>query len=282
LTEEQLVAERRGAVGWVFNHQLGINAAITSRTAIGGAVVDTILEYATEPQEAYKILLGPSASVYDGTLGVVEAVSSSAKVAYRAEDMNLEDYGSLMSVIADAALQLPSSTRNATMAWALQNGKPFRTKSNKFVFQEDQNVQTIVFQALGFGNQDLADYWELTAAQSGGSSGGRDSYEMRKRDAVTMITNMYLGLMKSAETEQEQVRAYELGISTFVHAFEDQKDRMDIMDGVRTRLQNARDPIGKQVMKILENATSELALAGAKFNPLVVRKHEEAEIDANR
>ena len=273
MTEEELVAERRGFVGWMFNHQLGLNSSVTSRTAIGTGVVDTIVKYATEPMEAYNILLGPSASTFDSAVNVVKTTFNVGKIAVVSEDMTPAKYGSLAVVMGKSVGNLPSSIRNILLAYHLREGGAFRTAGGKFVYQEDQELGTIIMQGLGFSNQDYADYWESVMDEK--------SRAVIKDSTVTAVTNMYLGLFNAAETDEEIQEAYNMGISAMLSSFPDQADKAEILKGVRARIEEPRDPVGRQIKKVIANSLSALSKAGSEFNPLVIRSLEEAE-NANK
>ena len=268
MTEEELIAERRGVIGWAFNHQLGLNSAITSRTAIGTGLVDQIVKYATEPMESYKILLGPSASTVDRTINVVETAFNVGKIAIVAENMTQAKYGMLAKVMFESVAKMPSSTRNILLAYHLREGGAFRTSKGKFVYQEDQDTGTLIMQSLGFSNQDYADYWDSVMDEK--------ARARIKDQTVTAITNMYLGLFNKANTPDEEQDAYDMGINAMLSSFPDQADRTEILKAVQGRILEGRDPMGKQVKKILANSLSELSKAGSEYNPLAVRALEEA------
>ena len=267
MTEEELIAERRGVIGWVFNHQLGLNSAITSRTAIGSGIVDQMVKYSTEPMESYKILLGPSASTVDRAINVVETAFNVGKIAYRSENLTQANYGMLSKVMAESVLKMPSSTRNILLAYHLRESGIFRSSKGKFVYQEDVETGTLIMQSLGFSNQDYADYWDSVMDEK--------ARARIKDDTVTAVTNMYLGLFNAANTNEEEQAAYDMGISAMLQSFPDLADRIEILDAVQGRILEGRDPKGKQIKKVIANSLSELSKAGSEYNPLAVRQLEE-------
>lgn len=267
MTEEELIAERRGVIGWVFNHQLGLNSAITSRTAIGSGIVDTVIKYATEPMESYKILLGPSASTFDRAVNVVQTALNVGKIAYRSENLTQANYGMLSKVMFESVFKMPSSTRNIILAYHLRESGIFRSAKGKFVYQEDIETGTLIMQSLGFSNQDYADYWDSVMDEKS---------RARVKDAtVTAVTNMYLGLFNAADTNEEEQEAYDMGISAMLQSFPDLADRVEILNAVQGRILEGRDPKGKQIKKIIANSLSKLSKAGSEYNPLAVRQLEE-------
>ena len=228
-----------------------------------------MVKYATEPMEAYKILLGPSASTVDRALDVVQTAFNVGKVVYRSEDMTPTHYAMLGKVMAKSVAEMPSSTRNMMLAYHLRESGIFKTTNGNFVYQDDQETATLIMQALGFSNQDYADYWSMVMDEKG---------RARVKDAtVGAITNLYLDLFNAAGSpEQEQV-AFDMGISTMLQSFPDQLDKKEIMDAVRGRIENKRDPKGAQIKKVIEHGTSKLSEWGSEFNPLILRKLETKE-----
>lgn len=263
-----LTLAKEGVLGWFAQDILDMNTSLTSRAAIGGQVFDKIQEIMFDASEAPKILLGPSASTVERSWNVLTTALNAAKIGYEAEDLTFKDVGQLTKVVGESLLSVPASSRNVLLAMSLSNGKPFRTKSGKFIYQEDQNMQTLIMQGLGFGNKEYAQYWEAEMDNK--------KYLKAKKDAVTGIVNMYLPMLQDAESKGEKTRAYQLGIESVITAFNSEKDRKDIMSAVKTRLARPNDPQGKQIRKILENAGSEFMRAGSQLNSNVIEKLEEA------
>lgn len=269
MTEEEQIVESRGIIGWVFNHQLGLNSAVVSRTAIGSGVIDQLIKYATEPMESYKILLGPTASTVDRATDVVETALNVGKIIYRSEELSKADYGMLVKVLAKSVAEMPSSTRNIMLAYHLRESGIFKTSAGKFVYQDDQDVATIIMQGLGFSNQDYADYWSMVMDEKS---------RARTKDAtVGAITNLYLDLFNAADhgSEEEQ-RAYDMGISALLQGYPDQADKTEILNAVRNRIESKRDAKGVLIKKVLETSSSKLSSYGSEINPLIVRELEEA------
>jgi len=268
MSPEALALAKEGVLGWFAQDILDMNTSLTSRAAIGGQVFDKIEEVMFDQSEAPKILLGPSASTVERAWNVVATALNAAKIGYRTEELSFKDVGQLTKLVSESLASVPASSRNVLLAMSLANGQPFRTKTGKYIYQEDQNMQTLVMQGLGFGNKEYAQYWEAEMDNK--------RYQKAKKDAVTGIVNMYLPMIRDAETGGEKTRGYQLGIEAMLTAFGSEKDRRDIMKGVKTRLARPNDPQGKQIRKILENAGSEFMRAGSQLNSNVIEKLEEA------
>ena len=268
MSAEALTLAKEGVLGWFAQDILDMNTSLTSRAAIGGQVFDKIQEVFFDQSEAPKILLGPSASTVERSWNVLMTTANAFKIGYQTEELTLKDAGQLAQVVGKSIASVPASSRNVLLAMSLANGGPFRTKTGKYIYQEDQNMQTIIMQGLGFGNKEYAQYWEAEMDNK--------KYMTAKKNAVTSIVNMYLPMLQDAEDKGEKTRAYQLGIESMLTSFSSEKDRNDIMGGVKTRLARPNDPQGKQIRKILENAGSEFMRAGSQLNSNVIEKLEEA------
>lgn len=269
LTEEEIIWERRGLIGLLFNHYLDVDADITGRVAIAGGVVDQLISFSTEPGELTDVLLGPSASTKDNIVALFDNLVMTGKVAFTMDDLTPKDGLMMLQANLTALAQLPASTRNLLLAHDMYGDSPvYRTRDGKARFDVDSNVQTMVSQAVGFQQVSKSDYWELVM--------GKKREAERLKGNVDRIAIMYLNMVRFAEDDAEMSRAYKLSIDAALQSYKDEQDRIRVMHAVRERLKRENDPVGKQVLEILKTHTSKFSDKGAVYNPLVAKELDEA------
>lgn len=269
LTEEDIIAERRGLLGWAINYYAGVDADVTGRVAIAGGVIEQLINMSTEPSEISDLLLGPSASTRDNIVALFDNLVMTGKTAFTMDDLEPADAYMMLEANLAALAQLPASTRNMLLAYDLYGDNPvYRTKDGKARFELDANMQTMISQAVGFQQVSKSDYWDLVI--------GKKKEAERMKAEVDRITTMYLHMLRSAEDEPDQSRAYRLAIDATLQGYRDEQDRIRVMHAVRERLKQDKGEMRKQVMDVLETHMSKFAAGNAVYSVPVVREVEAA------
>lgn len=271
VTEEEMIAARRGFIGYLFNDALDTNALVTGRVAIAADLVDNIIDFATEPKDMGQIILGPTATTADGLLNLTQSIMNAAHISVFAEDVGDEGLALLAAEIATNVATLPSSGANLWKARIMAKSQPFFSKGGQPYWLNRPHIRDILMQSFGFSNQDLADSFELLEAQGFGKGN-----KTAKEEAVGLVLNSYVRRIQIADDDElKKQKAYDFMVHSVLSTFESAQDRKDIMSEVNRRL---RSPVGKQdrlIRDTLKNLTSEFTESTVKYNNLLVRALED-------
>lgn len=256
--QNAIVAARRGFTGWMFTQVMGVEADVSGRVALGNEFFEGIIEGFTTPQEIPRLFFGPSWTTIDRTMSVIQHLTASTNSVISADEMSKEDLLFATQVVAEAIAELPSSSRNLIKAHYLHNSSMFRNNAGEPTFIEDLNLQTEIFQALGFQPTSVQDFYQLKKMVR--------ARDMSVKEAAKVITTIYA---KLATGEQADHQRYEFATRSVLSSIDNPQDQIDVLNQVRRKLEIGTDPKARVINDVLERMESEWLSNTAAFLPSV-------------
>jgi hypothetical protein len=252
---------RTGIVGWASS---GFGVDFARRTALGQGFVEVMTQTVTDKRELPALLLGVSyPTVVKPTLQAIEDIYRSVARLPAADDLEPADFELVLGEIAQAILDVPSSTRKAVAAAMVKDQPILRSRDGAPVLLKDSNQPYAqkFFQAIGFTPQELMDHYESLDAQ-------RRS-ETLKRELIKQHTRAFTRLMNVAgDDDRKQVRAVQLFYNSINQSFDDPNDRAEIKRAVMRSL-SPSSAIGAELraIKRLDEISSDLSHQAENFAP---------------
>jgi hypothetical protein len=275
LSEAEMRTVRNGALTWFFNDFMDVNSIISGRMSLGGDFVEKIFNAAVEPTRVVEIIGGPSYSIWEKGHNMVFNMQTVLMADFSAEGMDANKTALVTEVLAKSLSQFAGPLANTYKAYDMTHSKFYKNKSGKPLFEmEDNNWQTIMFQAFGFSSQEVADYYELNNRKGGMIPAGMTNVDAKR---IVYIMNMLAG---ADDEGAQEAAAYAMNAIKTKYNAEDQEK---LIKQVNNLIKHPDDPMAKNVGKILEESTSELSqsvsdlskMSNARTSPRMAREMEE-------
>ncbi len=253
---------KRGAVGWLVNDYMDMDAAIAGRVAVAGDLASEFTNLFDSDIPFIKTAIGASFTTGDRAIDFVTNMYGAGRLAWHAEDVDVETVGMVAQQVATAVASLPTSSRRWMEAYYLQtmdkmvvNGKELWRYGEGEVGLED-----VAARALGFSSQELEDVYATSMAQ-------RDRKKV-VRDKAQAYVQLLGSLMLHIEDQDEAaVKASHLAMSLVMGDVKNGKDNADFNRAVQQALQQ-QDFRGRTYAEWVQNYNSELMSAtGNLFLP---------------
>lgn len=274
LDESRLIAAQRGVIGWLLNDYFDIDAVFTSRVAIGAGLTDALSELlAGDTTSLPDLLLGPVGGIVDNVSKSISDAAFARNGVISSEDMTLEDYGLVTGAFMQSIAQVPSSTRNLLKAYYLKTAGVHFDKQGNHVMATDPTTKNVIAQALGFGSQDIADFWDMTIDNR--------KTALVKAEAVNLVMRGYNRMFSAAlNNDVQEQRAFELMLKSTYSMFPDPVDRQEILEAVLNRLKSPTNRVDQEVVKFLQYYGTEIGKSANELNPLINKYLAEREATA--
>ena len=275
MSESDMIKAQRGVFGYLMNDFMDIDAVFSSRVAIGEGVTDVFANFiAGKEVSVPDLLLGPVGGIVDN---VSKAFSDAVYVkegAISSDELSTEDITMMGEVIAQGLLGVPSSTKNIMKAYYLYTSGGYQDKQgNMIMLNTDPKIRDLVAQSLGFGSQDVDDFWELVIDNK--------NIETVKAEAVNQIMRGYNNMFIAArDNDVKKQRAWELMLSATYSMFPNPKDRDEVLSSVLDRFQNPKSRVDQEIKKHLEWYGTEIGSSANQLIPLVQGYIDKREQDA--
>tara|TARA_B110000908_G_scaffold172099_1_gene237657 strand:- start:2190 stop:6812 length:4623 start_codon:yes stop_codon:yes gene_type:complete len=275
LSEAEMRTVRNGALTWFFNDFMDVNSIISGRMSLGGDFVEKIFNAAVEPTRVVEIIGGPSYSIWEKGHNMVFNMQTVLMADFSAEGLDANKTALVTEVLAKSLSQFAGPLANTYKAYDMTHSKFYKNKSGKPLFEmEDNNWQTIMFQAFGFSSQEVADYYELNNRKGGMIPAGMTNVDAKR---IVYIMNMLAG---ADDEGSQEAAAYAMNAIKTKYNAEDQEK---LIKQVTNLIKHPDDPMAKNVGKILEESTSELSqsvsdlskMSNARTSPRMAREMEE-------
>ena len=275
LSEAEMRTVRNGALTWFFNDFMDVNSIISGRMSLGGDFVEKIFNAAVEPTRVVEIIGGPSYSIWEKGHNMVFNMQTVLMADFSAEGLDVNKTALVTEVLAKSLSQFAGPLANTYKAYDMTHSKFYKNKSGKPLFEmEDNNWQTIMFQAFGFSSQEVADYYELNNRKGGMIPAGMTNVDAKR---IVYIMNMLAG---ADDEGSQEAAAYAMNAIKTKYNAEDQEK---LIKQVTNLIKHPDDPMAKNVGKILEESTSELSqsvsdlskMSNARTSPRMAREMEE-------
>jgi len=263
MSETDRIVATRGAMGWLLNDFMDIDAVFTSRVAIGSGMTDTLMDWITgENQSVSKLLLGPGGGIVDSLTSAWEAAGYAKAGKISHDDLSEEEAGMAWGVIGEALLNVPSSTRNLMKAYYLQKSGIMRDKQGNIIdIKPNAPMRDVIAQAMGFGSQDIDSFWKLTVDNK--------KHTLAKSEATNIIMSGYLSMFNAAgENDEKKRKAYEHMLRATFSMFPNPQDHADIMKSIHNRMTNGKHRIDVELRKHIESLGSTFTNSANEFMPL--------------
>jgi len=239
-----------GTFGWLIQDYFDVNSVITGRMTLGQDFIENALGAMIEPVVMWDVALGPFKEVFARSNTVYERMSTTFSTMAYGDDMTAEDFSAVGKILTRSLAQFPSSTANLVKAYDMTHSKFYKNKRGKAVFEwADNNIQTIVAQALGFSPQEATDWYELNNRDGGMIPGAVKNGEA---DRIAWL----LGEMGN-QSDESQARWHGAAINAIFSKYERVQDRQEIMDKIKRALKEPVNAKNKQIIKVLTNFRSE-------------------------
>tara|TARA_B100001063_G_scaffold227047_1_gene237122 strand:+ start:1797 stop:6089 length:4293 start_codon:yes stop_codon:yes gene_type:complete len=264
LSSEELIAVKRGAIGWLFNHEMDIDALISGRLTVSADVLEDFRRALLDTNTpAIKTAFGASFTSGDK---IVDLLTNTHFFGNLVIDDYLNDeelspaLKSAGEVLARSIASIPSSSRKWLAAWDLSEGM-VRTSDGQPLYSVHPELGDVYARAIGFGSQEMDDLYTLRQT------------EVKRKEKVTAIAERYLALMydmQNAITNQDEASVEEHQIAaSFVkrHIYSlGRQDAKAVMDIVIGRLNKPRDFKEETISKAINGSLSEFTSSANKLS----------------
>lgn len=168
LTTAQLVAAKRGALGFLFNDVLEVDAVISGRMALASDYMEDFEKLFSGETGMVEGSLGVAYSLFGRSYDVIKSFSREvATVGHTPpEEWSFDMVGDALSDIGKTTLSMTASGRKALQAYDLAHADAYFSKNGQVLFSypEGATMGTKIARAVGFTSQDLMDVYELSDA----------------------------------------------------------------------------------------------------------------------
>ena len=253
LTAEQLTTAKRGAVGWLINDQLDIDALVSGRLTVSADIIEDISRaFTDERTPMFKTMLGASFTsgdkIYDffgnsvlaGNMIIDEYLDDTKGVHVRTKEATY--------MMAESLLEIPGSSRKWLAAKYLTEGL-VRKSDGTPLYNTNPELRDIIARAVGFGSQETDDLYKLSQADFK----RKDKIKTLASFYISMLHRMDYGIREQLEdvTESSHINA------TLVQEMisrESLEDAQEIWEAVINRMSKPRDFKEKVLKDSLLNA----------------------------
>ena len=187
LTAEQLTLAKRGAMGWLLNHELDIDALVAGRLTVSADVIEDVRRaFMDERTPMFKSMLGASFTSGDK---ILDFFSNSVLAGNMIIDEYLDDTEGLHPktkeaayMMAESLLEIPGSSRKWLAAKYLSEGL-VRKSDGTPLYNTNPELRDIIARAVGFGSQESDDLYKLSQA------------DFKRKDKIRAFTDFYISML---------------------------------------------------------------------------------------
>ena len=253
LNSENLIKAKRGALGWLINHELDIDAMVSGRLTVSADIIEDIRRaFLDERTPMFKTMLGASFTSGDK---ILDFFGNSILAGNMVIDEYLDDSEELHPktkeaayMMAESLLEIPGSSRKWLAAKYLLEGL-VRKADGTPLYSENPELRDVITRAIGFGSQDTTDLYKLSQADFGRKQKIRDLSSLY----VSMLYRMDYGIREQLEGSVESSHINATIVQEMISK-ESPEDAREIWDAVVNRLSNPRDFREKTLKDSLLNA----------------------------
>lgn len=264
LSSEELITIKRGAIGWMFNHELDIDALISGRLTVSADVIEDFRRALLDTNTpAIKSAFGASFTSGDKAVDLVTNLAFFGNLVVE-DYLNDEELNpSLKSAgekLARSIANLPSSSRKWLAAWDLSEGM-VRTSDGQPLYSVHLELGDVYARAIGFGSQEMDDLYKLRQS------------DVKKNEKIRALAERYIALMydmenaltnqDEADVEQHQIAA--AFVKRHIYSLGD-TDGQAVMDLVHSRLARPRDFKEETIQKAVDGSLSESTTSANKLS----------------
>jgi hypothetical protein len=247
---EVLNAYKNGVFGWYFQDYMDINSVIGGRMSLGKDLFENIIGSTQEAVSLPKMIMGPSGSIYDKTVGDAVNLFSSMNTVTYADDVGINKVAAVTELLARTLIGIPSSTANLIKAYDMTHSKFYKNKAGRPIFEwTENNKQTILFQAFGFAPQEVQDWYEINNRK-----GGSPPMSAQNTEAKRILKLMTMLPMSSGGDEKELVL---LAISAIQNKY-NAKSQKEILEYIKQAIKEPKDAWEKAAASVAEGFVTEL------------------------
>lgn len=247
-----------GALGYIIQDWADVHSVITGRMALGGDFIEKLFAIPTGVVSISDVAMGPFGTVYDNSKHAIERTWTAFTTVMQGDEAQPEDFAAVAQILARSVLEIPASTRNLYKAYDMTNSEFFKNKAGRPVAEWGSlNTQTIIFQGLGFGSQEVADFYELNARPM---SAAQPATSVQADRIVRMLADMH----NSGDAQQERWNA--MAINTIMTTYSRPEDRLKLINDVTAKLNEPTDAWGTLMQKVLVDWQSELNAGLGEFH----------------
>jgi hypothetical protein len=253
LTAEQLVVAKRGALGWLINHELDIDAMVSGRLTVSADVIEDLRRaLVDERTPMLKTMLGASFTSGDK---IYDLLGNSILAGNMVIDEYLDDTEGLHPktkeaayMVAESLLEVPGSSRKWLAAKYLSEGL-VRKSDGTPLYSTNPELRDIIARAIGFGSQETADMYALSQADFSRKQKIRDLSSFY----VSMLYRMDYGIREQLDGVVESSHINATVVQEMINQ-EAPEDAAEIWEAVVNRLSKPRDFKEKTLKDSLLNA----------------------------
>jgi len=239
---------KNGVMGWMFQDYLDINSVIGGRMTLGKELFENVFS-TTEPVALPTMILGPTGNIYDKTVGGFTNFFSAWNTVAYADEVGIDKVAAVTKLLSRTLLEIPSSSHSLLKAHDMANSQFYKNKAGRPIFEwTDNNMQTILFQAFGFGPQETQDWYEIM-----GRNGGKVPAGNQNSDAKRILKLM--SMLEAVGEDKKEIVA--LSISAIRNKYK-KEDQDKIMDYIKQAIKEPKDSWEKAVSGVVEDWTSEM------------------------
>tara|TARA_R110000823_G_C15952958_1_gene502550 strand:- start:25851 stop:30161 length:4311 start_codon:yes stop_codon:yes gene_type:complete len=280
LNSEQLIAAKRGAIGWLINHELDIDALVSGRLTVSADVIEDINKsFADERTPMYKTMLGASFTSGDK---ILDLFGNSVLAGNMIIDEYLDDTEGLHPKTKEAAymvgeslLAIPGSSRKWLAARYLSEGL-VRKSDGTPLYSANPELRDIIARAVGFGSQESDDIYKLSQSEFN----RKDRIKSLSDFYIAMLYRMDYGVREQLEGVTEASHINATVVQEMINK-EDPADAEEIWSNVTSRLSKPRDFREKTLHDSLINAVGAYTNAANEMSIIKQKFIEEEKLGDN-
>ena len=264
MSAEQLNLLKRGITGWVLNNQLDVDAELSGRVAVAGGVSDAIIDAIFEKHSILGVL-GPAGSVGERFWnGPLDILMNANKLRVSADKLDTNQIGLIAENLLWSLGEIPSSTRNAIIAWDLWKSGMVRGSNGQVMWISDPGLEDVVFQAMGFQSVNRQEFWELIKS-------GKAQQEAEKA-LLDRLSRTYMRLNRSLESKDyEGANNAAYTVAVLANYLDEPAQQSKLTKQLINRFK-ADEEDTKIVEKLMKNSSDFTSSSGLRLNLL----HQEA------
>lgn len=248
----RLNAIYNGLAGAMVNDYMNVNNVITGRIALGQDFIENVKGFIFDKElNIMDTAMGPFSSVYESGRTALDRMRTAFNMVATADEVTVEDIAGVAEVMVRSLADLPSSSRNLIKAYDMTNSHFFKNKDGRPIAEwGDQNLQTIVAQALGFSTTEVADWHELNSRYKNTEPRGTKQTEAKR--IVRFLNDMH-----NAELTSDTYRYNAMAVNAIMTKYTQVEDRVALIGEIEKMMDEPGNQWGKILNNILKDWHSE-------------------------
>jgi len=276
LNSEELTIAKRGAVGWLINHELDIDALISGRLTVSADVIEDVRRaLIDENTPMFKSMLGASFTSGDKIVDFFSNMVLSGNMVID-EYLDGEELSPALKVASEIMIRslgnIPSSSRKWMAAYDLSQGM-VRKSDGSPLYSVQPDLGDIYARAMGFGSQEMDDLYKLSIADR--------NRKTEIRDLATRYISILHDLELAISNQDELVtEGSQIAASLIKRQIDrlDPDDAQEVMDIIINRLSKPRDFKEETINRAIIDAVGEFTGAANKMSIIKQKFIEENEL----